>query len=107
MMSAISHRGRSGSGDLCSGWAQAEEAGMVSLRGWARQALGEVQQIEGTAHLSQVDAGDLQVAHRGIERAMPKQDLDGARIDASLQEMRREAVAQGMDTWAALQPRGL
>jgi hypothetical protein len=39
-----------------------------------------------------VDAGDLQVAHRGIERAMPKQDLDGARIDASLQEMCREAV---------------
>jgi hypothetical protein len=66
---------------------------MVSLRGWARQALGEVQQIEGTAHLPQVDAGDLQVAHGGIERAMPKQDLDGARIDASLQEMRREAVA--------------
>jgi hypothetical protein len=71
-MSAISHRGRSGSGHLCSGWAQAEEAGVASLRGGARQTLGGVQQIEGTAHLSQVDAGDLQVAHRGIERPMAK-----------------------------------
>src|SRR5215813_3620500 len=106
-MSAISHRGRSGSGDLWLGWAQAEEGGMASLRGGARQPLGEVQQIEGTAYLSQVDAGDLQVAHRGSERAMPQQDLDGARIDAGLQEMSREAVAQGMDTRAALQPRGL
>jgi hypothetical protein len=97
-MSAISHRGRSSSGVRCAGWTQAEAVGMASLRNGARQSLGEVQQIEGTANLSQVDAGDLQVAHRGIKRAMPKQELDGARIDARLQEMGREAVATLINT---------
>lgn len=40
----------------------------------------------------------MEVLDRGLDRAMPHQELNGAGIDASIEQMGGKAVSQSMDT---------
>ena len=52
--------------------------------------------VERAHDLADRIGGDLGVKRRGLELGMPKQDLDDANIDVLLEQVGREAVAQGV-----------
>src|SRR5260370_34840214 len=52
--------------------------------------------IERAHGLADGIAGDMSIERRGLELGMPKQDLDDANIDVLLEQVGREAVAQGV-----------
>ena len=67
-----------------------------------RRMLRDLQEVERTAHLPQVLTAHLQGARRRGQGPMPQQHLDGAGIDARVEQMGRKAVPQRMEARAVL-----
>ena len=65
---------------------------MGSLRRARRYVRREAEEVQGAAHRPQVLATHLEIAGCSRQGAMPQEDLDGAGIDARIQEMRGKAV---------------
>jgi hypothetical protein len=70
---------------------------MGSRPGLSREVLRELQEVERTPHVPKVLTAHLQVARRRGQGPMPQQHLDGAGIDARVEQMGRKAVAQRMN----------
>src|SRR5215471_14180278 len=80
---------------------------MGSLRRTGRYVRWEAEEVQGAAHRPQVLATHLEIADCGRKGAMPQEDLDGAGIDARVEEMCGKAVAQRMNARPPLQLRPL
>ena len=71
----------------------------MGSRPWlGRGGLRELQEVERTPHVLQVLTAHLQVARRRGQGPMPQQHLDGAGIDARVEEMGRKAVPERIST---------
>src|SRR5277367_5592673 len=55
-----------------------------------------VQGFERTRRGADLAGGDTQITRRGVQAAMPQQQLNGAQIGTGLQQMNGERMAQGM-----------
>ena len=71
-----------------------------------RWQVGEIEQVQRTLGRVQGLAGQVQVPGGGSDGGMAHQDLDGAQIDAGLEQVGGEAMAQHVDA-AALADTGL
>ena len=67
----------------------------------------EVQQLERPGDLGQPFLPHVQIGARGVEMGMTEQPLHHGDLDACLQQMRGEGMAQGMDAALAPQARAL